>query len=274
MAVLTISRQVGSWGDDIAAMVAEKMDYRLISRQGISQLAQECDPEFKDACALYEREMAEGFRDRVFYREPSYHSLFESLNYELAAQDRVVLVGRGAQIVLADLPGVLKVRIVAPTKIRVARLQESKGISAEEAAKFVRHYDKQRRAMVETMFDKNLADWSLYDLVVNTTALSKELARDLICRGLEEIASHPDWEGLKVDLARRSFGKRVESAIKKEVFTTPFHDIQVTADAGGNLVLEGQVQDRMAQGQAAKIASAYPGVGTVQNNLRTTDLVF
>lgn len=274
MSVVTISRQVGSLGDEIGGLVAEKLGYELMTREGIHRLARECDLEFKDACAAFEEERGAGFWERLFYRDPAYTSLFEALNLELAAKGKVVILGRGAQIALADVPGVFHARVVAPAAIRVQRVRERMGLSAEDAVEFVHNYDKQRRALIESVYQKDLSDWSLYDLVLNTTGLTAEAGAELIALAVRKMPVLLEPELVNQELARRAFAKRVESAIKKKVLTSPYRDIQVRSLVEGEVILEGFVQDKMGRQRAENIAARHPGVNAVDNRLRTTELSF
>ena len=61
MRIVTMSRQVGSLGNEIATLTAKKMDLELIERTSLHELAQSCDPEYKDACEVYESEHGLGF---------------------------------------------------------------------------------------------------------------------------------------------------------------------------------------------------------------------
>ena len=60
MAIVTISRKLGSLGDDIALLVAQKLGYRLVTREEFHRIGLECDREFRDACQLFETEKGRG----------------------------------------------------------------------------------------------------------------------------------------------------------------------------------------------------------------------
>ena len=188
MAIITISRKAGSYGEEIAAEVAKKLNYRLVTASDVHKLAEACDEDFKRACSVFEKEVSTGFLERFFFRDPSYLSLFESLNYELAASGNVILVGRGSQFVLADHPGVFRVRVVAPFKVRVERVAAEKNVSQDEAADFLEHLDRSRRSLVESIFKKELSDWSWYDLLINTTHIPAKVGANIICSAVEDIS--------------------------------------------------------------------------------------
>ncbi len=85
MAIITVSRKVGSWGETISKLAAEKLGYRVVTPEEFHRLAEACDSDFKKACSVFETEMPGGMIERFFLREPAYTSLFEALNFELAA---------------------------------------------------------------------------------------------------------------------------------------------------------------------------------------------
>ncbi len=275
MAVVTISRKVGSLGDEIGALVARKLGYELVSREGVHRIARECDLEFQDACAAFEAETAPGgVWERMFFRDPAYTSLFEALNLELASRGDVVILGRGAQIALAEVPGVFHARVVAPSGLRVERIAQRMGLGLDEAREFVRHYDQQRRSLIESVYHKDLADWSLYNMVINTASLSAEAGAELISLAVRSLPPVNDPQAVSQDLAHRAFAKKVESAIKKRILTSPYHDIRVRCPLEGHVVLEGFVQDRATRQRAQEVAAQYPGVVKADNQLRTTELSF
>jgi cytidylate kinase len=137
MAVVTLSRQVGSFGDEIAAQVASRLGHRLIDRDQFQGLAETRDPDFRAARASSGPRTEPRFFERLFFQNPSFTSLFESITFEVASWGDVVILGRGAQVVLRDMPGVFKARVVAPLEVRVRRVMEEKGVPLEEAIDFV-----------------------------------------------------------------------------------------------------------------------------------------
>jgi cytidylate kinase len=274
MAIVVISRQVGSFGDEIASLVARKCSFQLIDQAQVHQLAQDCDSEFSKACTLYETELKPSFFEGFFFQSPAYSSLFESLNFEVASRGNVVIVGRGAQIVLRDVPGVFKARIVAPVEIRIKRVMEDKNVSGEEAGEFVSKYDTQRRALIRSIFDKDLRDWDLYDLILNTVSYDPETGSDILCKAVEVMKKDVDDADLHEKLKNMAFAKRVESSLKKKIWTSSYRNIEVTASSDGAVTLSGFVPDKKTKERAKKIAQDVRGVSRVENELRTTELSF
>ncbi len=192
MNIITVSRLVGSYGDEIAAKVAEKMGLEFIGRTGLHELAMSCDPEYSEACTLYETEHGPSFFERLFFDRPSHKSLFEALTFEQASRGNVVMLGRGAQIVLHDLPGVFSVGVIASPDIRVQRIMEKLAISREEANYYVDKYDGERINLIKTIFEKDPTDLLLYNLLINTDHYSAETAAEVVVHAVRKMDMKPD----------------------------------------------------------------------------------
>ena len=274
MGVVIISRQVGSYGDEIADLTAQKLNYQTIGREEAHELAEACDPDFKDACRLFERETPKSFWERFFLNNIAYASLFESLNYDLAAKGNVVILGRGAQIVLAAVPGVFKVRVVAPIEIRVERVSKQQNMKLDQAEHFVRKYGHQRRALIQQIYHRDLSDWSLYDMVLNTAAMTVEQGAELIRHAVDMMGPAPNEAEVKAHLMRQAQAKLVESAIRKEVGADAYRPIEVTSPRPSVMVVTGHVTDKIVKEKALKIARKFKGVTEVEDRLATSALSF
>ena len=121
MAVITLSREMGSRGDDIARRVAERLRLRLVGRELITRAAKEAGApevalaEIDELGLLGVKPNAAALR---LYREK-----VAAVIHELAAEGDVLVVGRAGQVILADQPGVLRVRVTAPHEMRLAQVQ-------------------------------------------------------------------------------------------------------------------------------------------------------
>jgi cytidylate kinase len=226
MTVVTISRQYGSGGDEIALQVAELLDYRVFSKETIAQVASEvglAEDEVVDFSETTYRKQS--FLDRlmgVFGGEsvsvapvlgaPGYAAgmpgtdqagmdearLISVVRSSIeAAHERgnVVIVGRGGQAVLESMAGVLHVRIEAPLDVRARRVQEQTGVTLEEARKAVRERDKASATYLKRFYDVDWSDNMLYHLVINSSKLEAGAAADLIARAVEHLATPAAPEG-------------------------------------------------------------------------------
>ena len=111
----------------------------------------------------------------------------------LAARGNVILVGRGAGAITAQLPQVLQVRLVAPLADRVLNFANYHQLSPDKAARLVPETDERRRRYVRTYFDTDIEDPTNYDLTINTGRSGfEQAARTIITILLEKLATvHP-----------------------------------------------------------------------------------
>ena len=184
MAIITISRQLGSQGDKIAELIAQQLGYKVVSRQLINQAAlQACAPEI----ALAEIDELGLLGISPSDKDcKSYVKYLKKIIHNLAETDRVVIVGRGSQIILQDFPDTLHIRVIAPLKIRISRVMEEQSISHDAAAAQIKASDRSRDKFFKRFFDAKLSSPYFYDLVLNTGHINSEAATRIIQTALHQ----------------------------------------------------------------------------------------
>ncbi|MGQ9571737.1 MAG: cytidylate kinase-like family protein [Dehalococcoidia bacterium] len=100
---------------------------------------------------------------------------------ELGETGNIVILGRGSQIILKELPIALHVLVQAPLKVRISHLAKRDQLTVEEAAKRIEEVDSGRAAFHRKFFKVDVDDPSLYDLVINTTRLPFTVAAETVC---------------------------------------------------------------------------------------------
>ncbi len=185
MPVITLARELGSRGDDVAVAVAEALQLRLVGRELINQAAR--------AAGVPEVALAEIDELGLLGLKPDrkalqlYRATVERVIREQAERGDVLLVGRGGQVVLAGRPGVLHVRIIAPLAARIRCVQERCHISAEAAAARVAASDRARAAFLRRHYGVRWDDPCLYDLIINMAHLTVAGAAALICQAAQQM---------------------------------------------------------------------------------------
>ena len=106
---------------------------------------------------------------------------------EAARTGNAVIFGHGAQFILAQQPGVLHVRFIAPFTARVERVMDRAGIGRAEAERRVRAEDQRRAAYIRQYYQ---ADWHAPDpfhLILNTAVLDEEACIRLVLQAVDEL---------------------------------------------------------------------------------------
>jgi cytidylate kinase len=98
----------------------------------------------------------------------------------LAHLGRVVLVGRGGNVITGKLKGGFHVRLVGSLKQRIQHASEYYKIDAQQAQKFIEDEDNGRAAYIKRHFNENVDDPTLYHLVINTDLVRYDEAAELI----------------------------------------------------------------------------------------------
>src|SRR5438067_335035 len=205
MRAVTVSREYGSGGGEIAVRLAKRLGWKLIHHEIVMQVAKALGVSEADAEAHDER--AESLVSRVLYGLSSIQPplagaspielTIDSRAYDEARRRVVeaaieagqsVIVGRGAQVLLAGRPDVLHARIVSPLDKRIAYVMQREGLERASAQARIQQKDRDRLRFLMTEHHQNAEDAHLYDLVVNTGVLDLDSVVDLLVVGLERKA--------------------------------------------------------------------------------------
>ena len=183
MAVITVSRQLGSHGSAVAEAVAARLGYRLVGRELINQAAVAAGV---PAAALAEIDELGLLGIQLRAEEHQvYRETVATLMQKMATAGNVVIVGRAGQVVLKDRPQTLHVQIVAPFAIRAHRVAKDEQIRLEAAIARVRQCDLVRSRYLRRHYNVDWTDPNLYDLVVNTARIPVAVAVEIICHATQ-----------------------------------------------------------------------------------------
>jgi len=197
--VITVTRQFASGGSDIARLVARELSWDVIDNEFVDAVARRAGLPAAEVAQLEER--APGLLERlartlalaspelslsatptppVERDEATVVKVTERVIAEAAAHGRIVLVGRGAQAVLAQRPDALHVYVMASKPWRTWFAVERLGVDAANAARVVDDTDHRRDQYVATYYGRHRQDLANYDLVVNAERLGVEAAAAVI----------------------------------------------------------------------------------------------
>lgn len=175
--VITISRLAGSGGRTLAAGLAERLGCEVHDHSIVERIARtrRLSPEL--VALLDEQDIRQSdlwvrgvLENRLFLKEQYREALSETV-LAMAAAGNAVILGRGAGHILGHR-ATLRVRLVAGSAARMARLQERTGLGRAEARALLDETDRRREAYVRKLLGVDPHDAAGYDLVVNTDRLA------------------------------------------------------------------------------------------------------
>ncbi len=202
MAILAISREYGSGGREIGRRVAQRLSFEFVDKERLFQDLDRAGKRWGQAARDLD-EVCPTFWERHDWQYHGYITLLESLILEYAAADKVVIIGRGAFLLLQDVPFCLKARLVAPLEVRLERLMVQESLSREEAEELTARVDRDRACYLQANYEKAWDEEGSYDVVLNTGSLSYDQAVELLIEGLAEKESlaTPEARAHLADLA-------------------------------------------------------------------------
>jgi len=268
MSVITVSRQLGSQGVEVAQAVASRFNYEYVDKEKIGIALADCglakieiekldekNPSFWDSWAID--------RNKFFHH-------IKMIIYGFAQKNNVVIVGRGGQVLLQDLPEVLHVRVIAPIDVRIRRIMEQHGVNEKQAFRLLRRSDEDSAGFIQSFFKVDWEDPSLYDLVINTQKLSADTAVMMI---LEAIQSPEIKEGGKKTerkLADLILLQKVESTLMG-LLGMGFTYMNIYVEEGV-VTLDGTVTSGPDMANCERAVASIEGVQRVNNHLSVTQV--
>jgi len=109
----------------------------------------------------------------------------------LASLGNAIIVGRGANLIAASLPGMLHIRLVGSLEHRIARFRQFDHLDRTDALKRIKREDGGRSRYIKEYFGKNVEDPLLYHFVINTDWVPLEAAaRTVAAFALDLAARH------------------------------------------------------------------------------------
>lgn len=268
MAIITIARQIGSLGTEIAADVAQRLNYTLIDQAQLQTAA--------EAYGMLKSELEEVHEKRptlvtryLTMRHRAYLDMIQTIIYRYAREDDVVLLGRGATALLNDVPSALHVCTFAPMERRVKVVMAREGVNQPIAEQLVKESDQDRAGYMKYLFDYNWMDPLLYDLMINTGVVTPARACEIIvdaAHAKELLEAHD--QSLEI-LDNHILVRQAEEALLKAKQVNPRH-ISVVVTTPGAVKLTGIVNSEKEKLAAETIIRQIPGVKEVENELYVT----
>lgn len=180
MSIICISRGSYYRGREVAHRLAEILDYGCISRDTLLDGSDKFDiPEIK---LMRNIRHATQILERFSLGRERYINFISSAILEHLKRDNYIYHGISGQYFFYQVNHLLKVRIIAKLDDRAAEEAERQNISLDQARLQLSHDDEERRRWALFLYGIDIVEPSLYDLVVNVSALSVEDAANLIAQ--------------------------------------------------------------------------------------------
>lgn len=179
--IISISRQHGTGGKEIAREVAKRLGVKFYDKEEIKKFAVEN--------SLIENQ----------YNDDELYNFYLSLDAEkdsiiqqakaikmIASKDECVIVGRCSDYILKDNPNLVKIFLYAPIEYRINKVKEMYKDTYNEAKKHVNLSDKSRASYYEIIANRKWGDKENYDLCINCELGNNKII-NIICEYIKNI---------------------------------------------------------------------------------------
>ncbi len=186
--IITIGREHGSNGHDIARALAAELGYTCFDKEIVDTAAENSNFS-KEILHSYDEKRVSPYIVPV----PHYLGLNESfrLNMQVASaqfdairsladQDNCIFVGRCADYVLRNRENLLRVFIMADEDFRIQTMMRKQNLSEDQARKLIRQVDKDRSSYYKYYTDQIWGERENFDLILNSAKTGVEGAVKLI----------------------------------------------------------------------------------------------
>lgn len=204
MAVITISRELGSEGDIITDLLCDRLRHCRLDPDMLTAIAKEAGVDVEavldkerevlrrpklistDMTSLYERDPS-AFGKEADMDDQTYSQIVHETMKEYAREGDVLIMGRGGQMVLREWPMALHVHLYADPEVRVRRLVERMGINEAEAKQLIEQSDQRKREYIRRVHNNaSWKDFRYYHLTIDTGRISPEVAAQMIMLAARE----------------------------------------------------------------------------------------
>jgi cytidylate kinase len=207
MAVVTVSRELGSGGDQVVDLLCDRLGYCRVDKAMLSEIAAEAGVDTKAVLAK-ERDVAGKPRlisdqmTSLYGRQPAafgrgggiddqtYTRIVNETMQKYAREGNAVIVGRGGQIILHDWPNTLHVHLYASPEQRVQNLVDRYGIAKLDAQRRIERSDEQKRLYIRNLHkNANWKDLKYYHLAIDSGRIPAEAVVELVVTAAKTITA-------------------------------------------------------------------------------------
>ena len=178
MAVITISRELAALGDETAHELASQLNYRLVDKSALEERIKSYGVPGKKILKYDEKKPS--FLASLSQDRDDYLHFLKSAILAEAAEGNAILVGRGAGIILKNVPGAFSLFLAAPSEIRIERVKSYFHCDDKRAQHIIEQSDHDREGFHRYFFDVKWKEPGNYHLVLNTGHLHPAVCAEMV----------------------------------------------------------------------------------------------
>jgi cytidylate kinase len=186
---ITISREAGARGSTVARLVGQKTGWTVYDQELLEYIAHQMHlrasvlESLDEKAFQWSHDWLASLLEDQWQDQDAYIVHLTKVVLAIGLHGEAIIVGRGAACILPRDRS-LNVRIIAKDSDRIAFLSQIERLTPQEAERYMRETDEQRKRFVRDYFHRNNEDVHEYDLVLDSSALGEECCADLVVAAL------------------------------------------------------------------------------------------
>lgn len=255
MAILTISREYGSGGRELGRTVAEQLGYAYVDKDRIMADIRTAGPKWEQWARQLD-EHCPTIWEKYDWSFRGFGALLQSRILDYAAAGNTVIMGRGGNFLLRDVPSAYRIHVVAPREQRIATIMRRDDAERKTAEWLVEKIDRERECFIRALYGKPWDDPAEYDAVFDT---GKRPLSESIDEVKNELVKRDTFN---TDEVRRELSLLALAAkIKVRIATDPqfFVPVLDASTEGNEIVLRGVTHDAGEHRRIEEAARAVAG---------------
>lgn len=174
--IISISREYGSGGHEIAKILAERLGMAFYDRSMLDEIAKAMNTDVAELQKYDEKPANRLLSRRVGNHTNSFEEIIAQIQFDYIQKkaesgESFVVVGRCAETVLRDYECLISVFVTGDREQKVKRVMEQYDLSEAEAYAKMRRHDRSRKQYHNRYSDAKWGDSRYYDLCINSSPL-------------------------------------------------------------------------------------------------------
>ncbi len=183
--IISISREFGSGGHDIAGNIAGKFGLTMYDRSLLKKIAEDMDMDVEVLNKYDERPRNYVLTRRVGKYSNSMEDIlvekqFEFIRKRAESGESFVIVGRCAETVLRDFDGLISIFITGSKSYKLGRIMKQFELNEADAQAKMIKIDRHRRQYHNRYSDHKWGDSRYYDMCIDASLLGVEGTAEIL----------------------------------------------------------------------------------------------
>jgi cytidylate kinase len=268
MAIITISRELATLGDETARELAKQLGYNLVDKNTLSERIKSYGVE-NSKLKKYDERKPSFFASLSHDRDDYLHYLKTAILAE-AEHGNCIFIGRGAGAIFKKTPAHISLFLAAPLEIRIERVKNYFHCDEHRARQIIERSDQDRLGFYRYFFDIDWRNPENYHMSLNTGITPPAVCAEIVTLFKNRIFTPEAEEQNKIRLKELNLEQRIKHNILYEQ-EIAVHFLEVSA-AAGSVTLYGVVNSQglsdLAMKAAQETTAALESPVTIRNEIQ------